>query len=127
MNDNTQTEGQVFFGQWTRFKRLSWALVFHKPTCTVPDQSMTIQEIIAKYTRTGLVPSTVLRKDEGGQAAFDPDFDPLDNGQDFMDSQRVEGPAESDKGGEAAPISGAGETGGASAPANAGKEGVSEL
>lgn len=87
MNDNTQTEGQVFFGQWTRFKRLSWALVFYKPTCTVPDQSMTIQEIIAKYTRTGLVPATALRKDEGGQAAFDPDFDPLDNGQEYLQQQ----------------------------------------
>lgn len=88
MIDNNQTEGQVFYGQWTRFKRLSWALVFHKPTCTVPDQSMTIQEIIAKYTRTGLVPATALRKDEGGQAAFDPDFDPLDNGQEFMEAAK---------------------------------------
>lgn len=49
------------------------------PTCTVPDQSMTIQEIIAKFTRTGLVPQSYAKRDQGGNAAFGPDFDPLDD------------------------------------------------
>lgn len=70
-------EDIVFFNQWT--KRPSWpAQEFHKPTCTVPDQSMTIQEIIAKFTRTGLVPQSFVHRDQGGNAAFEPDFDPLD-------------------------------------------------
>lgn len=52
--------------------------VFRKPSMTVPDQSMTIPEIIAKYTRTGLVPQSFAKRDEGGNAAFEPGFDPLD-------------------------------------------------
>lgn len=86
MNENEKTDGHVFFGQWTKFKRLSWCLTFKESTCTVPDQSMSIQEIIAKYTRTGLVPASYLHKDEGGNAAFDPDFDPLDEGREVLEA-----------------------------------------
>lgn len=39
---------------------------------------MTIPEIIAKYTRTGLVPQSFAKRDEGGNTALEPDFDPLD-------------------------------------------------
>lgn len=78
---------------------------------------MTIQEIIAKYTRTGLVPQSFVHKDQGGNVAFEPDFDPLDE---F--SETMAGSAENDL-----PNGGAGETGGALSAANAGKEGVSEL
>lgn len=64
------------------------AQVFEKPTCTVPDQYMTIAEIIAKFTRTGLVPRTYLHNDEGGNSAFSPDFDPLDDGQEFLEAAK---------------------------------------
>ena len=59
---------------------------FKEPTCTVPNQSMTVQEIIAKYSRTGLVPQSFAKKDQGGNIATDPDFDPLDNGQDMLEA-----------------------------------------
>lgn len=74
------------------------AQVFEKPTCTVPDQYMTIAEIIARFTRAGIVPKGTSPLDAGkiinssipqrpdGEAAFDPDFDPMDNGQDFMEA-----------------------------------------
>lgn len=39
---------------------------------------MTIPEIIAKYTRTGLVPQSFAKRDQGGNTALEPDFDPLD-------------------------------------------------
>lgn len=52
---------------------------FREPSQTVPDQSMTIPEIIAKFTRTGLVPGTISMRDNGGNVAADPDSDPLDD------------------------------------------------
>lgn len=48
------------------------------PSVTVPDQSMTIQEIIARYTRTGTLPVPSFPSDTGGNEAFEPGFDPLD-------------------------------------------------
>lgn len=50
----------------------------NEPSCTIPDQTMTIQEIIAKFTRTGLVPQSFLRRDDGGNEANEPGYDPLD-------------------------------------------------
>lgn len=74
-----------FFNQWSN--RPDHApQAFSEPTCTVPNQSMTVQEIIAKYSRTGLVPQSYLKKDTGGNAATDPDFDPLDSGYDVLDA-----------------------------------------
>ena len=64
-----------FYGQWTE-KGPSWAQEFLKPSLTVPDQSMTIAEIIAKYTRTGLVPSSYLNTDNGGLEASEVGADP---------------------------------------------------
>lgn len=49
---------------------------------------MTIPEIIAKYTRTGLVPQSYARRDEGGNAAFEPGFDPLDEFGDVVERAR---------------------------------------
>lgn len=69
--------------------------VFVKPTCTVPDQSMSIPEIIAKYTRTGLVPQSFAKRDEGGNTAFDPGFDPLDEGLAILEDARREAAAAS--------------------------------
>lgn len=40
---------------------------------------MTIQEIIARYTRTGTLPVASFPADQGGNEAFDPSFDPLDH------------------------------------------------
>lgn len=81
-----------FLSQWNAKERPSWALVTTEPTCTIPDQSMTIQEIIQKFTRTGLVPQSYLRTDQGGNVASDPESDPLDDWNDVHDSARVEGP-----------------------------------
>lgn len=66
-----------FCGQWNGGSRYP-AQVFTKPSQTVPDQSMTIPEIIAKYTRTGLVPQSFAKNDSGGNTATEPGFDPLD-------------------------------------------------
>lgn len=117
-----------FFNQWSN--RPDHApQAFSEPTCTVPNQSMTVQEIIAKYSRTGLVPQSYLKKDTGGNAATDPEFDPLDSGFDLLESAAAARNAANSgqSGAEGTPSGGAGEPGGASAPADAGKEGVSEL
>lgn len=58
---------------------------FLLPSLTVPDQSLTIPEIIARYTRTGLVPQSFAKRDDGGNAAFEPGFDPLDEYSDYQD------------------------------------------
>lgn len=91
MNDfekNDELNVPRFFSQWNGKEAPSRGQVFTKPTCTIPDQSMTIQEIIAKFTRTGLVPQSYAKRDEGGNTAFDPDFDPLDEGSDYMAEAR---------------------------------------
>lgn len=78
-----------FCGQWNGGSR--WpAQEFTKPSCTVPDQSMTIPEIIAKYTRTGLVPQSFAKRDEGGNAAFEPGFDPLDEYSELQASRAAQ-------------------------------------
>lgn len=51
--------------------------LFTLPSVTVPDESMTIPEIIARFVRSGTVPVSV-HTDIGDNEAFDPDFDPLD-------------------------------------------------
>lgn len=48
------------------------------PSCTIPDQSMTISEIIARFTRSGVMPVQVHNDDGGNEAPDDPEFDPLD-------------------------------------------------
>lgn len=58
--------------------------MFVEPSATIPDQSMTIPEIIAKFTRTGLVPGTISMRDQGGNVAADPDADPLDEWNDVQ-------------------------------------------
>lgn len=52
--------------------------LFPSPSVTVPDESMTIQEIIARYTRTGSIPVRSFPSDQGGNESFEPGFDPLD-------------------------------------------------
>lgn len=65
-----------FYSQWSD-DFPSWAEENNEPSMTVPDQSMTIQEIIARFTRSGVMPVAV-HSDEGGQMADDPEFDPLE-------------------------------------------------
>lgn len=48
------------------------------PSCTVPDQSMTVQEIIARFTRTGVIPVRDYSDEGGNSAPDDPEFEPLD-------------------------------------------------
>ena len=78
-------EDIVFFNQWTNRPKTA-PQVFSLPTCTVPDQTMTIKEIIAKFTRTGLVPQSYLRPDVGGQVADEPGFDPMDEFTETMEA-----------------------------------------
>lgn len=128
-----------FFNQWTKRPQRT-PQEFQEPTCTVPNQSMTVAQIIAKYSRMGIIPAV---KDtlqggrflqrlgqtwDGDNRATDPDFDPLDDGQELLAeaaAARVAGPeggAETET-----PTGGAGEAGGAQGADNAGKEGVPEL
>ena len=86
-----------FFNQWSH-RPETVPQEFKEPTCTVPNQSMTVQEIIAKYTRAGIVPAGMERKNAGalissmmpnrpdGEVATDPGFDPLDEGMDILES-----------------------------------------
>lgn len=73
------------YNQWMNRPQTA-PMSFKEPDCTIPDQSMTIQEIIAKFTRTGLVPQSFVHRDEGGNSAFPPDFDPMDEGRDYLDA-----------------------------------------
>lgn len=58
----------------------SHALSNSLPSLTVPDQAMTIPEIIARFTRTGMLPASYLNDEEDGQeASLDTSFDPLDH------------------------------------------------
>lgn len=110
-----------FFNQWTKRPQTA-PQEFTEPTCTVPNQSMTVQQIIAKYSRTGLVPQSYIHKDQGGNVSTDPDFDPLDQAFDVLESAAAARNAANSgqSGTEGTP------SGGAGAPADAGKEGVSE-
>lgn len=74
-----------FYNQWTN-RPPHAPQTFAEPTCTVPNQSMSVQQIIAKYSRTGLVPQSFTKRDQGGNVATDPDFDPLDNGFEVLDA-----------------------------------------
>lgn len=78
-----------FYDQWSNRPPHS-PQEFKEPTCTVPNQAMSVQEIIAKYSRTGLVPQSFAKKDSGGNIATDPDFDPLDSGQDLIEAAAAE-------------------------------------
>lgn len=71
---------------WDPESLVSFAQENTEPSCTVPDQSLSIPEIIARYTRTGLVPSSYTRRDEGGNIAAEPDSDPLDDFTELMSS-----------------------------------------
>lgn len=74
-----------FASQWLE-NDLSDGQVFTEPSKTVPDQSLTIPEIIARFTRSGYVPATIRMNDHGGNVAAEPDADPLD---DFSDLQSL--------------------------------------
>lgn len=85
------------FNQWTNRPKTE-PQEFVLPDCTVPDQYMTISEIIAKFTRAGVVPPKTkptdagkiigqyYPQDQGGQASFEPGFDPLDDGSEYLES-----------------------------------------
>lgn len=83
---------KVFYTQYTE-ERPKWRLQTTLPSCTVPDQSMTISEIIAKYTRHGLVPNSITKADKGGNVALEPAFDPLDEWNDVLAGARAEAAA----------------------------------
>lgn len=88
MEKNEEIPVPRFLGQWTQGKRPSWALRTTKPSCTIPDQTMTIQEIIAKYTRTGLVPASRAKWDSGGNDAGNLPEDPLDEYSEVLELAR---------------------------------------
>lgn len=90
MKDNEnlkESPAPRFSSQWRPNTARLRGQVFTKPTCTVPDQSMSISEIIARFTRTGLVPQSYARRDDGGNTAVEPDFDPLDEYSEVMAMQ----------------------------------------
>lgn len=97
-----------FFNQWTKRPQRT-PQEFSEPTCTVPNQSMTVAQIIAKYSRMGIIPAV---KDtlqggrflqrlgqswDGDNQATDPDFDPLDNGQEYLDDYAAQEKAAHEK------------------------------
>lgn len=57
------------------------------PTCTIPDQSMTISEIIARFTRSGIMPVKDYSDDGGNSAPDDPEFDPMDFDPDYWKNE----------------------------------------
>ena len=85
-----------FFNQWTKRPQRT-PQEFSEPTCTVPNQSLSVAQIIAKYSRMGIIPAVkdtfqggrflqrLVKSWDGDNQATDPDFDPLDNGQEFLD------------------------------------------
>lgn len=76
-----------FISQWTN-DRPSWAEENTEPSMTVPDQSMTIQEIIARFTRSGVMPVAV-HSDNGGNSAESPEFDPLEFDPEYWKAEAV--------------------------------------
>lgn len=57
------------------------------PTCTIPDQSMTISEIIARFTRSGIMPVQDYSDNGGNEAPEDPEFDPMDFDPDYWKNE----------------------------------------
>lgn len=96
LDSTIMKEQELFYNQWTCRPRRT-PQEFHEPTCTVPNQSMTVAQIIAKYSRMGVIPAVKSTLEGGrylqrlGQSwpgdniATDPDFDPLDDGQEFLE------------------------------------------
>lgn len=83
---------KTFYTQYTE-ERPKWRLNTTLPSCTVPDQSLTISEIIAKYTRHGLVPNSITKADQGGNVALEPGLDPMDEWNDVLEGARAEAAA----------------------------------
>lgn len=116
-----------FYNQWSNRPTVA-AQEFKLPTCTVPDQYMTIAQIIARFTRAGVVPKGATAQQAGriisqaypqqpdGQAAYDPDFDPLDQYTDEMEAVKAA------RGSEQAPQESGSEPEPTSAPAGEGGE-----
>ena len=57
------------------------------PTCTIPDQSMTVSEIIARFTRSGVIPVKDYSDQGGNEAPDDPEFDPMDFDPDYWKNE----------------------------------------
>lgn len=85
------------FNQWSK-RPVREKQEFTLPTCTVPDQSLTVPEIIARFTRAGVVPQGITALEAGriilarhgvwpgDQSAMSPDFDPMDSGGEYLDA-----------------------------------------
>lgn len=109
-----------FYNQWSN-RPPHAPQEFTEPTCTVPNQSMTVQQIIAKYSRTGLVPQVFLKTDNGGNVATEPGFDVMDNGQDVLEAAAAAREAAAAHGSAEPASSGSGEPEPKSAPAGEGE------
>lgn len=75
-----------FRSQWDE-EIPSFAEYNNLPTCTIPDQSMTISEIIARFTRSGIMPVKDYYDYGGNYAPDDPEFDPMDFDPDFWKNE----------------------------------------
>lgn len=65
----------------------SFAEYNNLPSCTIPDQSMTISEIIARFTRSGIMPVMDYHDQGGNSAPDDPEFDPMDFDPDYWKNE----------------------------------------
>lgn len=74
-----------FQSQWDE-NRPDFAQVFTEPSQTIPDQSLTIPQIISKFTRQGVAPASIRMVDKGGNVAPEDWADPLD---DFTEVERI--------------------------------------
>lgn len=75
-----------FRSQWDE-EYPSYAEYNDLPSCTIPDQSMSISEIIARFTKSGIMPVRDYSDTGGNDAPDDPDFDPLDFDPDFWKNE----------------------------------------
>lgn len=74
-----------FQSHWDE-NRPVFAQEFTEPSQTIPDQSLTIPQIIAKFTRQGVAPASIKMADQGGNVASEDWADPLD---DFTEVERI--------------------------------------
>lgn len=85
-----------FRSQWDEVQP-SFAEVNMLPTCTVPDQSMTVSEIIARFTRSGIMPVRDYSDSGGNTAPDDPEFEPMDFDPEYWKAEQARLKAELDK------------------------------
>lgn len=93
---NSASAPRRFRSQWDE-DLPSFAESNDLPSCTVPDQSMTVQEIIARFTRTGVIPVRDYSDEGGNSAPDDPEFEPMDFDPEYWKKEALRLKAEADQ------------------------------